>query len=72
MNGSPARWTASSGEDVFIGDHVALARHPDAVGRIVSADDEDPDAVQVQLTGGHEAGRVVSVQPGDILLRLRR
>lgn len=71
VNGSPARWTVSSGEEVFVGDHVALARHPDSVGRIVGAGDAAED-VEVQLTSGPETGRVITVHPGDILLRLRR
>ncbi|BCJ76616.1 hypothetical protein CS0771_61600 [Catellatospora sp. IY07-71] len=71
MNGSPARWKVSSGEEVFVGDHVALARHPDSVGRIVAAGDAE-DSMEVLLTSGPETGRVITVRPGDILLRLRR
>ncbi|BCJ71843.1 hypothetical protein CS0771_13870 [Catellatospora sp. IY07-71] len=69
--GSTARWIIASGEEVFLGDHVALARHPDSVGRIVGVDKSHLGWPAVELTEGPQAGKVVPVLPSDILVRVR-
>ncbi|MEU8000990.1 hypothetical protein AB0B66_07500 [Catellatospora sp. NPDC049111] len=68
----PARWVISSGEQVAVGDHVALARHPDSVGRIVGVSGHEHGLPRVELTEGPQVGQVVEVPPDDILLRLHR
>lgn len=68
----PARWVISTGEQVAAGDLVALARHPDSVGRIVGAADHELGSPRVELIEGPQVGQVIDVRPEDILLRLRR
>jgi hypothetical protein len=69
---SRARWIISSGEEVHVGDHVALARHPDAVGRIVGVDTAHTGWPAIEVTEGPQLGRVLHVLPSDILVRVRR
>lgn len=68
----PRTWIIASGQEVRIGDHVALARHPDSVGRIAGVSGHHTDAPSVELTEGPGAGKVVIIWPSDILLMIRR
>ncbi|BCJ71228.1 hypothetical protein CS0771_07720 [Catellatospora sp. IY07-71] len=69
---SQARWIISSGEEVYVGDHVALAQHPDAVGLIVGLDTGHTGWPEVRVTEGPKRGQVLNVLPSDILVKVRR
>lgn len=67
----PVTWLAtSSGEEVAVGDHVALERHADSVGKIVGV--AELDRPFVQLIEGPGQGRFVSVDAAEILLKVPR
>jgi hypothetical protein len=66
-----ARWIVASDEEVVIGDHVALARHPDSVGRIVRVA-AHTGIPEVELIEGPNRGRTMAVWPSDILLKVQR
>lgn len=65
-------WIIASGQGVKVGDYVALARHPDSVGRIVGVSGDHTGSPSVELVEGPQFGKVVIVWPSDILLRIRR
>lgn len=72
MSNESPRWVVASEEEVFIGDFVALARHPDSVGRIVGVAGDHTGVPSVELVEGPNQGRTVVVWPSDILLKLQR
>ncbi|WP_155371051.1 hypothetical protein [Catellatospora vulcania] len=71
MKSRPTSWVTAGGEEVFAGDHVALARNRDAVGRIVGAADAD-ELLCVELVEGPERGRTVLVDPAEMLIKVWR
>lgn len=64
-------WVTAGGQEVFVGDHVALARGRDAVGRIVGAA-ADGELLCVELVEGPDRGRTVLVDPAEILIKVWR
>jgi len=64
-------WTADNGEQVHVGDHVALSWHLDSVGRIIGPT-ADPAVPQVVITEGPWTGYVREAHPADILLKVAR
>jgi hypothetical protein len=64
-------WLADNGEQVHIGDHVALSWHRDSIGRIIGPTD-NPDVPQVVITEGPWVGYVREVYPADMLLKVQR
>lgn len=70
--GGAARWIIASGQEVGIGDHVALALHPHSVGRIIGVAGDQTGAPSIELTAGPRKGSTVSIWPSDILRRVIR
>jgi hypothetical protein len=63
-------WIAANGEELRVGDLVALPNHPDEVGRIKEATGDHTGRPRVEITAGPRLGKTVDVWPGEILLKV--
>lgn len=62
-------WTISSGQEVRVGDEVALEFHPDEIGVITGVADGRGLPV-IEITAGPNRGRVrPAVSPAQILMK---
>lgn len=67
--GSPTRWVISSGQEVTVGDEVALKFHPDEIG-IITGVHPERGLPAVKITEGPNRGRTRPlVFPAEILMK---
>lgn len=69
MSDSQPRWIVASGQEVGVGDEVALEFHPDEVG-VITGMHPERGLPTVRVTEGPNRGQVrLLVFPAEILMR---